>query len=157
MGWRVWGQSYDSDSDFANGIYSVRFTPNSNIILRIARTWVIFCNNPGLTTLTSKIYIDDDNAVGDLLHSSTTTWTKSQIISESNGAREIYFNFDDIPLHASEHYHLKLMGTSSGFSESSHLAWKSSYPDPVYSGGFAGSASKLPQYPFDLSLIGARF
>lgn len=157
MGWKVWGNSYDTDSDFTNGTKTCRFTPTKNIILQNVRTGIIFYNNPGLVNITAKIYIDDNESKGDLLYTSLTTHLKADLINLNHGVKEIYFLFDEVPLHADEYYHFVLSGTSSGFSESSHVAWKSSYPDPVYSGGFTGAASKLPQYPFDLTLIGADF
>lgn len=157
--WSVYGDSYDNDTDFSNGAKSVRFKLNANKVIRYARTWVVLYNDPGLTNITAKIYHDlsATEAKGDLIASSSTTHTKAEITTSNNAIRELYFQFADISLEGSNYYHFVLTGTSSGFSASSHIAWKTSYPDPVYEDGVSVIFSNLPKFPYTLSLIGAGF
>ena len=156
MGWKVYADSYNTDAELSSGSKSVRAKMNEEIILRYVRTWIVFNNDPGLTNITMKIYSDDNDSKGFLLHSSTTTHTKANIITATNGVKEVYFAFDDIALDSENYYQFVLTGTSSGFSSSSHVAWKLSYPDPVYSSGFTNNYENLLVYPYDLVLIGAK-
>jgi len=157
MAWTVYADSYDTDADLTNGVKTVRFKLNGKYIIRYIRTWLVFYNNPGLTNITMKIYADESSEKGDLLYSSSTTHTKAEIITSNNGVREVYFQFADIALDGDNYYHAVLTGTSSGFSESSHVAWKNSFPFPVYPDGFTQLYNNLPKYPYTFCLIGADF
>ena len=156
MSWTTDGRPYESDSDLSNGIYTQKVVINKNVLLKYVRTWIIFMDNPGLTNITMKIYLDNEGDKGNLLYSSLTTHTKAEIITLENGVKEVYFEFDDKPLDDGNTYHFCLEGTSSGLSTSSKIAWKTTWPDPVY-GGFSESFANRAQYPFTIVLIGAEF
>lgn len=155
MAWTVYGDSYDTDSAFTNGTKTIKFSPEKDSILRAVRTWLVFYNDPTFTNITMKLYYDGAGSRGDLLASSTTTWTKAQILTLDNGVNEVYFEFDDRTLDSGNYYHLVLMGTGSSFSESSHIAWRTGYPDPVYKDGISVSFNNLLKFPYEFSLIGA--
>ena len=157
MAWSIFGDSYDTDSDLSNGTKSIRIKWNDNIILQYVRTWVVFFNDPGITNLTMKIYADENESKGDLLYSSLTTHTKAEMLTLDNGIKEVYFEFDKPSMDANNYYHLVLTGSSSGFSSSSHIAWKTSYPYPVYSEGVGVSFSNLPKFPYTCSTVGAAY
>ena len=157
MAWTVDADGYETSADLTNGVKTIRARMNKGTILRFARTWVVFYNDPDLTNITMKIYYDESGSKGDLLYSSITTLTKAQIITLQNGIKEVYFEFDDVVLDANNYYHFVLTGVSSGFSSSSHLAWKKSYPYPVYTSGFAQSFRNRLIFPYTLSLVGAEF
>lgn len=157
MSWTVYGDSYDTSDDLTNGTKSVRFKLNAKKIIRYIRTWLILYNDPGLTNVTMKIYADESESKGDLLYSSSTTHTKAEILTLDNGVKEVYFQFADIALDGDNWYHAVLVGTSTGFTASSHLAWKNSYPFPVYPDGFTNTYTNLPKFPYTFTLIGASF
>ena len=156
--WTVYGDSYDNDSDYSNGVKSVRFKLNSKVVIRYIRTWIIVNNDAPFTNITGKIYYDQaDETKGDLIQASSTTFTKAQVLSLDNGVRELYFQFNDLALDGDNYYHFALSGTSSGFSDSSHIAWKTSYPDPVYEDGVSVTFSNLPKFPYTFVVIGDTF
>ena len=158
MSWLVYGDSYDNDTDYSNGAKTVRFKLNSKVVIKYIRTWVIVNNDAPFTNITGKIYYDKpDETKGDLIQASSTTFTKAQVLSLDNGVRELYFQFNDLALDGDNYYHFALMGTSSGFSDSSHIAWKTSYPDPVYEGGVSVTFSNLPKFPYTFVVIGDTF
>lgn len=153
MGWRVYADTYNSDSEMGDKTQRVIF--NKNIILRYVRCWVVFYNNPGVTSLNMKIYSDNGGAKGALLHTSTNSLTKAQMITLANGIKEIYFSFPDIQLDGVNTYHFALDGTVSGLSASSTVAWKHTFPDPYYRTGLALTLEELQVSPYDLYFIGA--
>lgn len=157
--WTVFGDTYETDSDFSNGTKSVRAKMNKKILLRFVRTWIVVYNDAPFTDITMKIYHDTASTElqGDLLYSSTTTLTKAEIVTLENGIKEIYFEFDDVELDENNYYHFTLSGSSSGFTVDTTVAWKTSFPRPVYDDGFSQSFRALPGFPYTLSLIGAEF
>jgi len=157
MSWSIYGNTYESDADLTNMIHTCRAKMNKDIFLRYVRTWVIFYDDPGIINLTMKIYYDENESKGDLLYSSSTTHTKAEMITLDNGAKDLYFQFADVELDGDNYYHFVLTGTSSGLSSSSYIAWKTSFPRPVYQDGFTQSSRNLPQYPYSLVIIGAEY
>lgn len=156
--WLIYANSYDSDAEFSGATKTVRFKVNSpGGIVQYFRTWLIGFNDPQFTNITAKIYADVNGSKGALLDNgnSVTTLTKAQITTEVNFAKEVYFQFDNLSLDQHNWYHFALTGVSSGFTEDSHIAWRSSYPFPVYREGL--SAANLAAYPFLVSVVGAEF
>ena len=157
MGWRVWGNVFES-GELSNQNKYVRLKPNKNIILDTVRTWVIFYNNPTLTSLTMKIFSDDGGTPRKLLHESTTTLLKGDIITENNGVKEIYFEFENIPLQEGTHYHFIISGSGYVPTTNSFLAWMHAFPDPVYEiTGYTASMPTVNRSSYALYLIGADY
>jgi hypothetical protein len=154
--WTVYADSYSTNADFSNGVKSVRTKFGTGTILTVVRTWIVLYNNPTFSSLTMKIYSDKNGSKDKLLYSSTNSFNKADIFTKQNGVAEIYFNFDKIPLDSYNWYHFSLSGTSSDFADDKHLAWKSSYPFPVYTTGITG-ATNLTEYPYLISFVGAEF
>jgi len=153
MGWRVYADTYNNDSELGTKSCKVKF--GKNIILQYSPTWIIFYNDPPVTSLKMEIYSDNDGSIGSLLHTSTNQPTKSQMISLENGIKHISFLWNNIQLDGVNWYHFVLNGTTSGLSASSTIAWKHSFPDPVYRTGLALSLEELQVTPYDIYFIGA--
>jgi len=136
MGWRVFGEKIFT-ADAATTRVHQPFKPDKNILVKAFRTWLIFYNNPTWTgTVTMDIY---NTAGGDvpgtkILHSSTNSFTKGDIITDLNGVREIYFQFNDVPLKEDDTYHCVHKFTSYTGTDASHIAWRLGFPEPVYEG-----------------------
>jgi len=155
MGWSVDADTYNADAELSNATKYQPCKMNSNIILRYVRSWVVVFNNPSFTGLTMKIYASNESYdKGKLLHTATTTWTKTQVTAENNAIREIYFEFNDISLNKDNWYHFALSGTPSSFSSSSCIAWKMGWPDPVYRTGLSVTYPNRAQN-YDLYFIGS--
>lgn len=156
MSWDIVGDSFTT-TEFTNGTKSIRFKMPSASIVKYVRTKLVLFGDPTFTNVTAKIYYDNNGEIGQLYKSSITTWTKAQILTLDNGVNDIYFEFEDIPLDKNNWYHLVLSGAGANFTDVSHIAWKMSYPFPVYTTGWSPSFRILPQFPYDLVIIGEEF
>jgi hypothetical protein len=153
MAWKVWANPILT-ADLAAGVsQKVRF--NSNVVLRACRIWLIFYNNPALTDLTMKIYSNDGGVPRKLLHSSTTTLTKSQIITLENGVKEVYFDFNYPSFDGDDFYHFVLTGSGYTGTASSHIAWRVGWPDPVYLTNFTPNLANCGTAPLAIYFIGS--
>jgi hypothetical protein len=153
--WSIYGNSYDTDADFLNATKTVRFKVPAGNIQQYVRTWVIGNNDPLYTNITASIYADVNGSKGAKLYDSLTTHLKAAVSTKINFVKELYFEFDNLSLDENNWYHFALRGTSSGFTEDSHIAWKTSYPYPVYTTGLG--STNLAAYPYTFSMVGAEF
>ena len=151
--WQVYADSYNTDGELGEKTQKVTF--NKNVIIRYIRIWIVVYDDPPFTSLNMKIYSDDNGSKGVLLHTSTNALTKANVVTLDNGVKEIYFTFNDIQLDGLNPYHFALDGSSSGFSASSHIAWKQSWPDPFYRTGLSLTFEELSTSPYDIYFIGA--
>ena len=161
MSLTVYGQPYLSSSSFSSGDVVVKMKATKNTIMKAVRTWLCFYNidNTEFTNVTMKLYYWDavNEGAGDLIASSTTTHTRTTLgITEKNCISHTYFNFNEIALQKDHYYGLAISGTSTGFDETKHLAWITSYPYPIYE-GYSASFTNLPKAPPEIAVIGADF
>jgi hypothetical protein len=77
------------------------------------------------------------------------------MITETNGIKEVYFEFNDVALDRSNWYHFVLNGSVSGLSSSSTVAWKHGWPDNVYRTGLDLDFEELLTSPYHVYYIGA--
>lgn len=153
MTWKVYGRSWDPGELSDTSVYQT-FTPGSNIILKAIRTWVICYNDPTFTSLTMKLY---SRGPGVLIASSTTTFTKAQILETyGNGVKGLYFNFSHVPLVDSDSYDIVMSAVGYSPTSSAYLAWMQAYPDPVYQTGLTINRDMINRMPYFIeSVIGA--
>lgn len=160
MPFKVWGVPYETGQLGSTDIYQpVRF--NTNLILKAVRIWIIVNDDPTFTNLYMKIYSDSHGALthapGKLLHTSTNSLTKSEIITEANGVKEIYFTFNNVNVQGSTWYNFVLNGTGYAPTGDKLIAWRQAFPDPVYSTGLTVNTANLNKFPFTFYAIGAEF
>lgn len=154
MGWTVWGTELISTDLTSTAIYQP-ITFNDDIILRAVRTWVIVYNDPVFTDLSLKIYSNDAGLPKKLLATSTNVITKAEMITETNGVKEIYFEFNYPSFNGADTYHFVLNGTGYAPAGGSHLAWMKAFPDAVYQGGYTPALETIGVAPYQLYCIGA--
>jgi len=155
MGWRVWGEQLTT-ADFSGTprVYqAVKF--NSDIILRACRTWIIFYNDPAITSVQMRIYSNNGGVPGKLIHTSTNTLTKAECITLQNGVKEVYFDFNFPVFKAEDTYHFVLWGNGYTGDSTSHVAWMRGFPDPVHTAGISAGYQYLLRYPFQIYFIGS--
>jgi hypothetical protein len=165
MGWKVWGDSFHADqvvlANIQNYPNNIKYQPvifGRDIVLKAIRTWVIFYNNPPLTSISMKIYSNLTSPVnrpGKLLATSSNALTKSQIITLENGVKEIYFEFNEPVFKALETYNLTLILPGYTGDGSSHISWLKGFPDPVYKTGYTPSIENMIYAPYQSCFIGA--
>jgi hypothetical protein len=153
-GWRVWGDPYTT-AEMSNSSRHQKVEFDDNYILKAVRTWVIIYNNPTFTSLNMKVYSDNAGVPGKLLHTSTNNLLKSEIHTLDNGVKEIYFDFNEIPVRSGDIYHFVINASGYTGSETSHIAWMKAFPDPVYATGLTVSFSNLLYLPYQLYFIGS--
>lgn len=130
--------------------------PSKNMVVIGAQIGVILYNDPVFTSLTAKIYADRDGAVGKLLGTSSNSYTQADCLeTESHGLKFAGFTFDKLNLKSSQWYHLALIPTVYTGDASSHIAWRTSYPDPQYPTGLTLNAAKAAKHHLDFGIIGA--
>lgn len=153
MGWRVWGEWYPTAAMSNTTFYQPAiFDANYSIIG--CRIWVINYNDPAFTALTMKVYSNFNGAPKALIATATNTQPKASVFTNTNGAREIFFNFDQLNVRDGETYHFVLNATGYTGTSSSHLAWMRGFPDPVYRPSPFGFED-LAVAPFTLYFVGA--
>ena len=156
MTWTVWGDKFETGELSNTNMYcKIKF--NQNLVLKGVRTWIILYNNPTFTDLNLKLYSNEDNKPKSLLYTSTNVQKKEDIITEHNGAKEIYFDFNDVPLNGNDTYHFVMNGTGYVYSNDSHLAWMKAFPDPVYAAGYTPTFENMLNAPYQLYVIGGKF
>lgn len=161
-GWKVYGDPFES-GELANTNKFVTAKFINNKILIGVRTWIICYNDPKFTSLNMKIYSNEVvgglNTCKKLLYTSTNTILKSEIITLDNGAKEIYFDFNKIPINGDDRYNFVLSGSGYVYSSSSHIAWMKAFPDPVYAGGsgYTPTMENMGVAPYHIYFIGGDF
>jgi hypothetical protein len=156
MGWRVFGERLATADLSPNFRVFQPVVFNKRVILRACRTWFINYNDAAFTNITMKIYSNSPSDAPDvLIHSSTTTLTKAQIFTLANGVREVYFEFNNPVFTSTDTFHFVPVATGYTGTDSTHLAWKRGWPDPVYRTGISFTYPKLGTAPYDLYFIGS--
>lgn len=155
MPWHVWGRPITTTEMTDTTVHQpVIF--NKKLILEGCRIWMVVYNDPVFTDLSMKIYSDRDGLPKKLLHTSTSSITKSQMHTLPNGVKEIFFTFDRPIFTETDTYHFVLTGTGYTGDDNSHLAWKKAFPDAVYQEGLPTLAMiRLGIWPYDIYFIGA--
>jgi hypothetical protein len=155
MGWKVWGEPFETN-DLTSTLRVFQLVkPNKNLILRAIRCWYIFYGDPVFTNLFAEIFSIENNEPKKKLFTSSNLITNSEIISLENGVKEIYFTFNDVNLKSNTQYAFLTRGNGYTGSSSSHIAWKTSFPDPVYTTNLTLSYENLLRYPYTITFFGS--
>jgi len=132
MAWSIWADPLLT-ADMSSTSKFITFGTDSNCVMRAAKTWLVFNNVTAFTGLTMKLYASRDGAPAGLIATSTSSWAKADLLTTySNGAKEIYFEFNYVPLQQNTTYHLVLNCSGYTYSDGAHMAWRKGWPDPVY-------------------------
>lgn len=162
MAWEVYGIPYYNNSELTDTTVYQSLKFDRSAVLRAVRIWVIIYNDPTFTSLNLKLYSNNENAANPapatLLETSANTWVKGDLHSLSYACKEIHFEFDYHTLRRDTWYHFVLNASGySGAAADKHLAWRYSYPDPVYPENITLEKRALGRYPLTLYPIFAEF
>lgn len=152
--WRVFGDDFSTAAMTDKSMFQ-KVTFDRNYIIKGVRTWLIFYNDPTITSVNMKIYSDEGGSPRKLLATSTNTLTKAQMITLENGVKEIYFDFDNFPVKQDNNYHFVINGVGYTGSASSHVAWMKGFPDPVLTQTPAVSYANLLTCGYQIYFIGS--
>jgi hypothetical protein len=133
------------------------FSFSKNTIIRAVRVFVLVYNDPAFTSISAKIYsVRGSGAVKDVA-ASTNSFTKAQVTTLAHAHKEIYFTFPSVSILADSDYKIGLIISGYTGTQSSHLAWAMSWPDPIYRTGLTINQAKAGVMPLSLSFIGSEF
>jgi len=154
MTWRVWGERMDT-ADLSGTTKAQKFRLNADapMLLLAIKTWIIFYNDPALTSLSAKIYSDLSDSPDQLLYTSAAL-TKAEMITLDNGAKEIYFAFNaphGVLVSHTDWMHLVLSGSGYTGSSTSHIAWMKAWPNPSLDTGYTPTATNASTAPYFVS------
>lgn len=154
MGWRMVGKPYATADMVGTPTVSQKFSLTENQIIRGINAGVIFYNTPVFTSLYLKLYSDRGGSPAYLFATSTNSYTQAQCLAgDTNSYRILGFTFADIPARLSTTYHAVLYASGYTGDASSHIAWRTTYPDPQYRTGITTSAEKGANQPFEFAII----
>jgi hypothetical protein len=160
MSWKIYADYFES-GQLANTSKFCTISLKQNIVLIGVRTWIVVYDNPTFTSLNMKIYSNEViagvNTPKKLLYTSINNVLKSEIMTLHNAIKEIYFEFDKVPINGNDKYNFVINGVDYSYSAGSHLAWVKAWPDPVYSDGFTANFESLAAAPYQLYCIGSAF
>jgi len=147
MSWEVYGRDYSTAEATGKTIIQP-IDMGRDVIVKAFRTWIIVVGDPTFTEVSMRIYSHNsaDGSAGKLLHTSSNTIAKASLLEvENHAVKECYFEFlsganqDGIALRGGVDYNLNLNFVgASGWSSTSHCAWRKAWPDPVYSAASVG-------------------
>lgn len=157
MTWRMLGKPiYTADNSSSSPGVTQKFNVTNNILLKSIRIGIIHYNDPVYTTIQLKIYGDRNGSVGKLLLTSSNSIAKETISIVDHAFKETYFEFSGYPIKTNTYYHASLFINGAYVGDNaSHLAWKTTWPDPIFDTGITQLQTKAAKYPFDLSVFGA--
>lgn len=157
MAYRVFGEElFTSHFSGSPVFYQKVIMPDYHAVLDGVKTSVIVYNNPSFTSLEMRLYSMKNNSLRQLIATSEVK-TKAEIITESNGIRNVPFVFSTRrTLYANDYYGFVLWANGYTGDGSSHIAWMKDFPDPVNPEGLTVSYDYLIKFPYRLALIGER-
>lgn len=156
MAWTVYGTPLMT-ADATAATYYQRIVPTDfDVILTAVRTYIVVLNNPTYTSLNMKLYSNASGVPRSIIATSTNSQLKADISTLDNAIKEIYFEFDSVVLKKNTVYHLVLNAAGYTGDDSSHVAWKQSFPDPAYQSNVDMSFEGLVVSPYDVTLYGAK-
>jgi len=163
MGWQVhdtWLSTAAVNGTPDLSIFQPFKSVNRNVIVELVRTWFVFAtpsSSLALTNLTMQIYSNDvagGNVPGHLLATSTSLWTKAQLITDDYGVIGVPFAFTDFLARKNDLYHLVPKTTGYTGTSTSNIGWRKGYPDPTYRSGLTLDYAGQLTYPRMVSIFG---
>ena len=155
MSWTVYGDTYTTGQLSSLAVFQpIKFT--SDMLVKAMRIWVIAVGAPVLTGLKMNIYGNDEQTSTPslLLSTSTNSWDMATILtSQVNGVKEIYFEFDPLTVKGTAIYNLVLSATSYTPSGSNEFAWRTVWPDPVYTTNYTVTGNNFLASPKFVSAV----
>ena len=156
MAWKVYGTPYAS-GDLSDTTVSQGIKFHQNMLVKAFRIWVVVVGAPVMTGLRLKVYGNNEQSdiPSKLLYTSSNSWDMADILTTyTHGVKEIYFDFDDsFSVHADNLYHLVLNADTYTPSGSNEFAWRTVWPDPVYTENYTVTGNNYLNSPNFVSAV----
>ncbi len=154
MSWRMIGKPILT-ADLPNAVFQRFRHPTKHVLVAGIQVPILLYNDPVFTNLELRIYSDSASSPKKLIATSTNVWTKAQLLEvQDHAIKFVGFSFDGVFLNSAEYYHLVLYPNGYTGTNASHIAWKSTYPDPQYRTGLTLQAANGDNHPLEFSIIG---
>jgi hypothetical protein len=162
MSKEFYGRQYSSsDLSGTDARAVLSFATAKIVVSAIAQLHIV--NDPAFTGLKMKIYTFAQNGIGDLKATSTNSWTLATLKAlyadnaKDNGRKQVYFEFNEVILHANQKYAFVLQADTYSASNSSYLAWGINYPDNISTNEQSLANGNLASAGMLIALVGADF
>lgn len=120
-------------------------------VLRGISFGVVFYGNPVFTLLRAELW--NENATK-LIAVSNNSYTKLQcLVTEQHAFKDVGFTFDNVPLKPGALYSAALRPTVYTGNNSSHIAMRQVFPDPVYPTNVGTDVVFSMNVPYNMSFI----
>ena len=138
-------------ADIAGNIVSQQFTLTFDTKLVGVHTGIIIYGNPSFTDFGISIYFDN----GGLIETSSLL-SKAQIHTQDHALKFVGLELSGKIYEAGVTYHAVPYISGYTGTDSSHIAWRQSYPDPQFRSGLTSilNASQADNHPIDIVFIG---
>lgn len=133
------------------------FTMIENTMVNTILAGLVFYNDPDFTNIVMKVYSNLDGAPDQLIMTSNNQFISHEIYPEGylGASKVIGFDFDPHPFQISQPYHAVINITGYTYSDNKHIAWRHSWPDPVYQRNLVQSTKRLLNYPRHIVVLGS--
>jgi hypothetical protein len=132
----------------------VKIPALTNMLIRGVNIGLVVYNNPAFTSLHLDLY-DDDSGVPGKKIAQSNSFSKAQIHSLPHAYKVVGFTFMDVAVRGGTYVHFALGAVGYVGDDTSHLAWRNSYPDPQFITGVALDAAHADNHPLEIALVGA--
>lgn len=131
-----------------------KITSDSSQILKGAVVVLFFYNLPVFDEVYLELWSDDNGSISRKIAESDS-YTDAECNTSNFAHRTMGFTFPGIALNPDTYYYLTVRADAYTGDETSHIAWRQSWPDPQYPTGITLTLEYGLKFPFDLSLITA--
>lgn len=154
--WRSWAEQIQTDDATNSNRIFQPFKFKQNSVLRAARAWFVFYGDPSFSNLKLEIYsMSSSSVVLSKITESVNVWQKSQITTEPNAMKELYFNFSELAFVKADWLCIIPRMTGYTFAESSHVSLMSGFPTPPYRDNLViNGMEDLSSCPYAITFIG---
>lgn len=157
MGWKVYAEQLET-TDFSGipRIYQPVLFDDAYLI-KAARVWLVFYGDPTFTSIQLKAYRNANGEPGSLIGTSTNSFALADVMTESYGVKEVWFEFEPFQARNTEYVHFAIHINGYTGTDAAHVAWVRATPDGVYSSDLSLTNLNVHIAPLRITLIGAAF
>lgn len=153
----VWVETYDNASELTDTTIYHPMKFSENRVVRYIRAVLVFIGAPSFTNLRMNIYANDENSTSiqpsKLIHTSETSYTFSDLMTEDSGWKDTYFKFNDFHMKKDVWYHCVLSADTYVSSANSLLGIEKAWPNPIQNKGYTATFLNLPSSPYKVYAI----
>lgn len=154
MNWRMIAKPLATADMSGIPTISQRFKADSDCLLKACTVGVVFYNDPAFTNLYLEVWSDRSSAPSKLIATSAVVAKANILLVEDHAYKILGLTFSNaFPIKSGAYYHAVLKASAYTGNSGSHIAWRSSYPDPQYQTNVTMNAASADNHPFEITFI----